>query len=186
MIDNIIIGNIVAFIGSIIMVYTGLIKEKKKLIFVQTIQIGLFVISNFVTGGITGGIINILCLGRNILSYKEKLGFKEKVILTILSIGLSVPVNTLGIYGLLPVIGTVAYIWLMNTKDILKFKWLVIFNGIMWLIYDAYISLFVSAVFDFMTIGTTIISMIQIKFGKKNVNDKKEDKDSKEDAKENV
>ena len=49
----IILGNIIALIASILMVYSGIIRQKKKILYVQTIQIGLSVISNIVLGGIT-------------------------------------------------------------------------------------------------------------------------------------
>ena len=44
------------------------LKEKKKILYVQTIQRILLVMSNFVLGGIVGGIVNILCAIRNILA----------------------------------------------------------------------------------------------------------------------
>ena len=87
---QIIIGNIIALIASIIMVYSGYLKQKKKILYVQTIQIGLSVLSNIVLGGITGAIINAISYVRNILCYKEKLNNKSKIILiafaTILSL----------------------------------------------------------------------------------------------------
>ena len=83
-----IIGNIIAFIASIIMVYTGYIKEKKKILYVQAIQIGLFVVSNIILGGITGAIINAISCVRNILCYKEKLNTLSKTILIIVSLSL--------------------------------------------------------------------------------------------------
>ena len=82
----IVIGNIIAFLASILMVYTGFIKKKKKIIYVQTIQCGLFVMSNLILGGITGAIINVIGCIRNILCYKNKLGLSSKIILTIISI----------------------------------------------------------------------------------------------------
>ena len=54
----IIIGNIIALIASLLMVYSGIIKQKKRILYVQTIQIGLSVISNIVLGGVVGAIIN--------------------------------------------------------------------------------------------------------------------------------
>ena len=53
-------------------------KTKEKILYFQTVQIGLSVISNIILGGITGAIINALSLIRNILCYKDKLGLKEK------------------------------------------------------------------------------------------------------------
>lgn len=158
----IIIGNIIALIASIIMVYSGFLKQKKTILYAQTIQIGLSVLSNIVLGGITGAIINALSCVRNILCYKDKLDLKAKIILISLAITLSLMFNNLGVIGLLPVISTITYILLMNTKDIIKFKWLIIFTMLMWLIYDLFIKSYTSAIFDFMNIVANIISIIQI------------------------
>ncbi len=145
------------------MVYSGTIKSKKKILYVQTIQICLFIISNLVLGGITGAIINAVGCIRNILCYHEKLGLKEKIVLSLVSMILSLYFNNLGLIGILPLISTVVYIFLMNTKDIKKFKILVIFTMIMWLIYDLFIKSYTSALFDFMTIITNISAILKIK-----------------------
>lgn len=162
----IVVGNIIALIASIIMVYSGFLKQKKRILYAQTIQISLSVLSNLVLGGITGAIINALSCIRNILCYKDKLNIKIKIILIFLSIALSFMFNNLGFIGLFPVISTVTYISLMNTKNVVKFKWLIIFTMLMWLIYDVYIKSYTSAIFDFMNIVANIISIIQIKFKK--------------------
>ena len=157
-----IIGNIVAFIGCILMVYTGLIKEKKKIIFVQTIQIAFLIASNLILGGITGAIINAVSCIRNIICYKDKLGTKEKIILIILSTSLSFYFNNLGIIGLLPLVSTISYTLLMDMKDVIKFKKLIIFTLVMWLIYDIYIISYSSAAFDLLNIITNAIAIYQI------------------------
>lgn len=158
----IIIGNVIALIASLIMVYSGAIKNKKKILYFQSIQIGLSVISNIVLGGITGAIINALSFIRNILCYKDKLGLKEKVIITFLAVILSILFNNLEIIGYLPLISTVTYLWLMNTKDVIKFKYLIIFTMVLWSLYDLIIKSYTSFVFDIFTIVTNIISIIQI------------------------
>ena len=158
----IIIGNIIALIASLVMVYSGILKQKKKILYAQTIQIGLFILSNLLLGGITGAIINIFSCVRNILCYRDKLDLKAKVILILLSVTISIMFNNLGFIGLLPVISTVTYIILMNTKDIIKFKWLNVFTMFTWLIYDLVIKSYTSAIFDFMGIIANVISIIQI------------------------
>ena len=163
----IIIGNIIALIASIIMVYSGFLKQKRTILYVQTIQIGLSVLSNIVLGGITGAIINALSCVRNILCYKDKLDIKAKIILIFLATILSLIFNNLGVIGLFPVISTITYILLMNTKNVVKFKWLIIFTMLMWLIYDLFIKSYTSAIFDFMNIVANIISIIQIRFKNK-------------------
>lgn len=160
---NIIIGNIIALIASILMVYSGMLKQKNKILHFQTVQIGLSVISNIVLGGITGAIINALSLIRNILCYKDKLGLKEKIVITILATILTLKFNNLGYIGLLPLISTVSYVWLMNIKDVKKFKWLIVFTMLMWFIYDVVIKSYTSAIFDFMNIVANIVTLFQIK-----------------------
>ena len=161
--NTILIANAIALIASLLMVYTGYIKKKEKILFFQTIQIGLSVISNLILGGITGAIINALGLIRNILCYKEKLNKIAQIILIILSILLGVYFNNLALIGLLPIISNVVYIEFMNIKDVTKFKYLIIFTMTMWLIYDIYIMSYTSAVFDLGNIIANIISIIQIK-----------------------
>ena len=173
---NIIIGNSIATIASVLMIYVGMIKERKKILFVQTLQIMLLVISNFVLGGIVGGIINIICVIRNILSYYDKLDLKWKIILSVLSVGLSITFNNLGMIGLLPMFSTVLYIWLMNIKDVIKFKWLIVFTNFTWLIYDIMIISIVTAVCDLLSVITGVISINSIKKDNK----KKKDKEKKQ------
>ena len=80
------IGNIIALIGSILMVYVGVIKDKKGILVVQSLQIGLLAISNLVLNGISGFIINTINFIRNIICYKELLSLKVKIFLSIISI----------------------------------------------------------------------------------------------------
>ncbi|MGN1299212.1 MAG: YgjV family protein [Candidatus Scatovivens sp.] len=160
---SIIIGNIIALVASILMVYSGMLKQKKKILYFQTVQIGMFVVSNIILGGMTGAIINVLSMIRNILCYKDKLGLKEKIIITVLSVILTFRFNNLGYIGALPLISTVVYIWLMNIKDVKKFKLLIAFTMLMWFIYDVAIKSYTSAIFDFMGIVANIVTIFQIK-----------------------
>ena len=164
---NIIIGNVIALIASLLMVYTGLVKKKDRIVLIQTIQIGLSVLSNIVLGGITGAIINAISCIRNILCYKEKLGTIAKTLIIVSSIVLSLAFNNLGIIGILPVISAVIYTLFMNVKDVVKFKYLTICIMLFWGIYDLGIKSYSSAVFDFMTIFANIFAIIKIKTASK-------------------
>ena len=166
--NYILIGNVIALVASLLMVYSGFLKKKKNILYVQTVQIGLSVVSNIVLGGITGAIINALSCIRNILCYKDKLDIKAKIIITILAVILSFVFNNLGVIGLFPLISTVLYIWLMNTKDVIKFKLLIIITMVIWFVYDLYIKSYTSAIFDFANIIANIIAIAQIKFIKNN------------------
>ena len=160
---NLLIGNIIALVASILMVYSGIVKNKKKVIYIQSLQIGLFVVSNLVLNGISGAIINGISFIRNILCYKNKLGFKEKIIITCFSTILTIYFNNLGLVGYLPLISTTIYLWLMTIKDVKKFKILMIFTIILWCIYDFSIQSYTAGLFDTLTILANIISLIKIK-----------------------
>ncbi len=164
---NIIIANIIAFIASILMAYTGILKKKSTIILVQTIQIALFVLSNLMLGGITGAIVNAISCVRNILCYKDKLGKLSKTLIVISTVVLSLIFNNLGIIGLLPIMATVLYTLFMDVKDIIKFKYLSGFISLLWGIYDIFIKSYSSAFFDFLTIITTLVSIIKIKSSNK-------------------
>ena len=160
--QKLLLGNIIALIASFIMVYSGLLKTKKRVLYAQTIQIGLFVISNIILGGMVGVIVNIINVIRNILCYKDKLNLLSRIILTILVTVLSIVFNNMGIIGYLPLISTILYLWFMNTKNIVYFKLLIIFTTIMWLIYDFTIKSYTSSIFDMMTVITNTYSVFKL------------------------
>ena len=166
---NLIVGNIIALVASVIMVLSGYIKNKDKIIFVQAVQIGLSVISNAVLGGITGAIINFISFIRNVLCYKNRFGIKEKLAIILVSTALSLIFNNIGFIGVLPLVSTIVYTLFMDTKDVIKLKVLIIFTMVLWLIYDLYIKSYTSAIFDFANIIANIISIFQIKYKNKKV-----------------
>lgn len=159
----IIIGNIVALVASILMIYSGILKHKKKILYVQSLYICLFTLSNLLLNGISGVIINAISLIRNILCYKNKLGFIEKVIISILSIVLILYFNNLGIIGLLPLISAIIYLWLMTIKDVKKFKILIIFTTSLWVIYDFTIMSYTSCIFHILTVLSNAITLSKMK-----------------------
>lgn len=159
---QIIIGNIVALLASFIMVYSGYVKQKKKIIFIQTIQLIMFVLSNIILGGFTGAIINTISCIRNIICYKDKLNKKVKIILILLSTLMSFTFNNLGFIGFFPLISTISFTLFMNTKNVIKLKYLIIFTAFLWLVYDLCINSYTSAFFDFLSIIVNFISIVQI------------------------
>jgi len=159
---QLICGNIVALIASLLMVYAGSVKERKKIIYIQTLQISAFTLSTLILGGYTGAIVNLISIGRNVLCYKDKLTYNMKIILILLSIIFSLLFNNLGLLGLLPLISTVIYTLFMDVKSAIKLKLLIVFTLIFWLIYDILIRSYTSAVFDFFTIISHTVTVYQL------------------------
>ena len=74
----------------------------------------------------------------------------------------------MGVIGLLPVLATTLYIWLMNTKNVIHLKMLLMVTSSIWLVYDLFINLYISVIFEFTNIIVNFISIIQIKRKKNN------------------
>lgn len=160
---SVVIGNIVSLLASVLMTYSGYIKSKGKFLIVQIVQMSLSALSNFILGGTTGTIINLVNIIRNVLCYKNKLNKYSIILILTLSISLSLYFNNLSFIGLLPLLSTILYTTLMNIKDIKKFKYLTITTMLLWLIYDICIMNYVSALFDLLTIGSNSIAIYQLK-----------------------
>lgn len=160
---NVVIGNIISLLASVLMTYSGYIKSKGKFLIVQIVQMSLSALSNFILGGTTGTIINLVNIIRNVLCYKNKLNKYSIILILTLSISLSLYFNNLSFIGLLPLLSTILYTTLMNIKDIKKFKYLTITTMLLWLIYDICIMNYVSALFDLLTIGSNSIAIYQLK-----------------------
>lgn len=160
---SVVIGNIISLLASVLMTYSGYIKSKGKFLIVQIVQMSLSALSNFILGGTTGTIINLVNIIRNVLCYKNKLNKYSIILILTLSISLSLYFNNLSFIGLLPLLSTILYTTLMNIKDIKKFKYLTITTMLLWLIYDICIMNYVSALFDLLTIGSNSIAIYQLK-----------------------
>ena len=76
---------------------------------------------------------------------------------------LSIKFNNLGLIGYLPLIAGLSYLWLMNIKDVVKFKFLIIFTMVLWFIYDLTIKSYSSSIFDLMTAFTNLYSIYRLR-----------------------
>ena len=164
---SIIIGNIIGLIGSILMVYGGSVRKREKAIIIQTIQMSILSLNNLILGSISGFIINIINIIRNILSYKEKLYKPVITIIIIISTLLTIKFNALGLIGYLPLINSIIFILFMNNKSDIGFKILTIIYVIFWLVHDIYIKSYTTAFFDVLTILTSFYAIITLKIKKR-------------------
>lgn len=160
---SLLIGNLLAFFAAGLLFFTSFLKNKKQILFYQTINIMLYAFSNLVLGGITGFINNILNVIRNILCYKEKLNITIKIILTIITLIFTIDFKDLNLINTLPSICGITYLWFMDTKDIKKFKLLNALAMLFWVIYDFSIKSYVGAFFDFIVVCINIITCFRIK-----------------------
>ena len=98
----IIIANVIDFLAAGLQVGSGAIKEKSKILVVQTVQLLMQAVSMLLLGGVTGAVSNVLSCWRNYLCYKDKLSSFWKGVLIAASIIMTVLLNEQGLLGILP------------------------------------------------------------------------------------
>lgn len=157
------IGNTIMLVASVIMILSGVPKKKEQIIVIQTVQILLMAIGMFVLNSYVACLINIFSLIRNVLAYKNKLCGRNQVIVLIASTLVAILANNIGIIGFLPIIANALYIMFMNTKDIVKFKCILIATSVLWIIHDFYICSYTSGIMDMVCILMNCISIYSIK-----------------------
>ena len=153
------IANIIDFLASILMVASGSIKKKARILAVQIIQLLMQSVSMLLLGGITGAVNNVLSCLRNYLCYKEKLNVYWKAFLIVASIALTILLNDQGLLGLIPVVVCTVYILLMDIKDPIAFKLLVTLTFVPWVFYHFFLGAYVAAVFDILSVITNAVTL---------------------------
>ena len=113
----VLIANIVALVGSLLMVGVGLLKKKNQILLIQCVQFSIQGAANLLLGGITGAIANAVSIARNLFCLKFEYTACWKVIFLAVQVMLSLGTNNLGMLGWLPVISAMIYTWFLDVKD---------------------------------------------------------------------
>ncbi len=158
----VLIGNIISLVGCGLMVICGLIKDRKKTIFVQTVMMLVMAAANFTLGGITGGFTNIISASRNYIVYKEKYNNWLKALYLVILVGMSVVVNNSGWLGWLPIISAGAYTLFLDIKSDMGLKIIMGSTQAIWIVYDLCLHNYVATAFDIATFISCIITIIRI------------------------
>ena len=153
------IANIIGLIGSLLMVLMGILKKKNDVLLAQNAQLVLLGISNIMVGGYIGALVNVIAVFRNILCSKNKLNMFWIVVITMITITIGVIFNEEGMIGYLPILATLIFLFFMNVKDMVKFKMLTALVMSLWFVYDLEIHLYTTALFDLITVFSSLIVM---------------------------
>lgn len=157
------IGNILGFMASVLMVFAGCIKSKKKIIFWQTVEVILAGIGYFVLGSYVAAANMGIGSIRNVLCYKDRLTFVAKIVLAVLYAVLSFAFNNVGWIGIALLIGSVASLFIIDIKNVVLFKFLGMCGMFVWAVHDFSVQSYVAFIFDIGTIVALAVSMFQIK-----------------------
>ena len=85
-----------------------------------------------------------------------------KLVIIAIYTTLSFLLNNMGWIGIVMWIGSIAYIMLMDLKNVIQFKLLIISTMIIWLIHDFMARSYVAFAFDIGTIVANVIAIIRI------------------------
>lgn len=157
----ILLGNILSLIGCSMMVAVGFVQQKRKVLLYQCAQLGVMFCSNFVLGAASGAISNALGIVRNLVFAKTE----GSVWLKLAFVGIQIVMTLFGWKGpieILPILATVVFIWLLDTKNDVVFKLANVCAMVMWCIYDFYYHNYVASALDILTIISNCVAIVAI------------------------
>jgi hypothetical protein len=159
----ILIGNVIAFAGSLLMVGVGFLRTRKSILLVQCSMFGLMGAANIILGGFTGAVSSLVSIIRNVLCLKGPLSIPVKLLIVAIQLLLSAKVNSLGLIGWLPIISACFYTLMIDVKDEIQLKAVLIIAQSMWLAYDLTICNYVAFTFDILTVLSNAYGIISLK-----------------------
>jgi len=160
------LGNIAAFIGCMIMVGIGLVKKKEHILTAQCVQFAFMGLGNLALGAGAGFISNVVSIVRNLVFARVKNTASLKLLFIAVQAWLTVLIGGTALIEWLPVIAVVVYTWFLDIKNPIAFKLLIIGTQILWTVYDLYYRNYVAFTFDILTMISTVLGIIRIKHTK--------------------
>ena len=151
---NIIIGNIISFFASIALVLSCIVNDKREAYKFQVIEALILTVSSAFFLSWTGILTMLIAAARNYLVMNEKLTSKLAIIFIIITLIICPIINTMGLIGLLPMIGIIQ---LTICNYYLKtIKWIKVAFIVNVLIYAVYFI----GIYDLVSCATQVITAI--------------------------
>ncbi|MBQ8720468.1 MAG: YgjV family protein [Clostridia bacterium] len=138
--NNIVLGNIISFIGAIFLFGSCIVKTKKRVHFFQLLQCAVFTVSQLVFGRGAGAVSMSVAGVRNLLICFDLYGRAAMLILVSVTAFLGFYFNSAGIVGLLPVAAGIFYsVVSYSAKSIRTLKAGLAVLLLVWTVYSALI-----------------------------------------------
>lgn len=154
--DPILIGNAIALIGALLMVAGGFLQHRKHILLVQSAQFGVQSFSNFILGGVSGSVSNILSLLRNLFCLNHRLSLWLALAFIAVQTAITLAVDPSVWLRWLPILATASFTLTINTPNELALKAAVIFGQLCWTVYDLSLRNYVSAAFDLFATASNL------------------------------
>jgi hypothetical protein len=144
------------------MIAVGFLKDKKTIVLTQSVQLTIMSVGNIMLGGITGAMVNIVCIVRNLLSLKIKFDTKWKLGFIAAQGILTALANTVGLIGWLPFIAGCFFTLCLDTSNGILLKGAIILGQVAWAIYDFHFMNYSAFVFDLLAIVSNSIGVFML------------------------
>lgn len=158
----VIAGNIISFIGCMMMIAIGFLKKKKQILWAQCGQFSVQAVGNLVVGSVSGclsciiGVIRIVVFDRVKVTAWLKLGFLA------LQAALTAWTGADSIIEWIPFFSMIAYTWYLDTENAVVFKLANMAGVVMWAFHDFHYRLYVPFCFDILTVVSTVTGILLI------------------------
>lgn len=160
---RIVLGNGVFFLGAVILVSLGLIRTKRNILIAQIAQEAFMGTGMLILGGISGFIVDMVAIVRNVVCIRWKYTLKWKLIFIAAQVGLYAAFGVEGFYGWLPVLAMCLFTWFLDTENVVLLKILIAVMQLMFLIYDAHIHNYVGMGVDIVSAATNVAGIFLVK-----------------------
>ncbi len=163
----VLLGNFISFIGCLLMVSIGFLRKKEQILGVQCLQFSVMGISNFLLGGISGTISNLVSVVRNLVFFRKSVTVPLKLFFIALQILLSLGALRRSPLEWLPVLAAGAFTWFLDVKSEVTLKAVIIGTFFLWVVYDLCHRNYVAMTFDILSIFSNAAGIWMIRKGEK-------------------
>lgn len=163
----IIIANIIDLAASLIQFWTGILKEKQRILFWQCVMFAMQTVSMSLLGGYSAAVSNVLSIVRNVLCYYDKAGKAVKAALIGAQFVLTLFVGGGTVIGWMPFVVCTIFIIFMDEKDPIRFKLLSAATFAPWIVYFLIYKSYTGAFFAVITTIANIVTLSRMIKAKK-------------------
>jgi len=160
--NTVLLGNIICLVGAAFLAIAGLIKNKKKFLLSQCVSAGFFGVGSLVLGGVSGFIVDMATIARNLLSVRWRLSKWVKLGFIAILVVCNYLFSDNSWISWMPVIGGCVYTWYIDTESMILLKAVCVVTQLMWLVFDLSILNYTTAVFDILTCVTNTVSIVSL------------------------
>lgn len=165
--NRLIAGNILGLIGSTIMTFAGVVKDKRYMLLVMCFQYVFLGSANLCLGAYSAVVTCCCGLCMSVLTLNQRFDTKMKILFSAAETVFIFIVNRDGLVGLLPLLPLLMVICTLDVKNAIVLKAAVAAGMILWAAYDFHYKNYTTFCFDIFTLVSNLIGIYRICRGRK-------------------